>query len=143
MTYFLDGAPYTYGPNAGLVCAGWLGRGHAFLQGATPDRFLDRLAWLCSTQRDRPCRGIHVCELCPEREMGYVSILRVGKKRLLGAAEITVNARVRTYAAPNLILHYVAVHGYLPPDDLVGALMADTKIEELTKWSLFVGNYWD
>ena len=145
MTHFEDGSAYTYDPDADpiLVCAGWLARGHAYREAAVPDGFVDRLAWLCVNQLDRVYRGIHVCELCPEASADYVSVVCQGKKHLLGNAEITVAAVVRTYAAPNLILHYVAAHGYSPPDDFVVAAMAGAHEHRLKNWSLFVGPYWD
>ena len=40
----------------------------------------------------------------------------------LGSASIEVMAGGRGWVAPNLVLHYVAEHGYLPPDEVVAAL---------------------
>lgn len=145
MTYFPDGAPYAYSgqPDPILVCAGWLDPEHAFRKAVAPDGLANRLAWRCVHQSDRPYRGIHICELCPEDTADYVSILNAGKKHLLGYAEITIATEERSYAAPNLILHYVVAHHYLPPDDFVEALMLADPAEALTDWSLFVGPYWD
>lgn len=145
MTYYPDGSPYQYGPapNTGLVCAGWLAAGHPYPEGEPPDGFLDRLAWRCVNQTDRPYRGIHVCELCPKDHADFVSVVREGKKHLLGCAEITVIAGTRIYAAPNLILHYVAAHGYQPSKDFVDAVMAGSSEESLSDWTLFTGPYWD
>jgi len=144
MTYFADGSSYNYGSASedGLVCAGWLAEGHAFRQGNVPDGFLDRLAWHCVNQRDRAYRGIHICELCPKDMADHVSVVCEGKKHLLGGAEITVACGSRTYAAPNLILHYVAVHRYQPPDDFVEALMSRSCEESRSDWVLFSGPYW-
>lgn len=145
MTYYPDGIPYRYGPadESGLVCAGWLAAGHPYPQGAPRDGFLDRLAWRCVNQVDRPYRGIHICELCPEDHADFVSVVREGKKHLLGCAEVTVVASTRTYAAPNLILHYVAAHSYQPPGDFMDAVMAGSSEESLSNWTLFHGPYWD
>ncbi len=156
MTYFPDGSPYAYGGHLDptLVCAGWLGARHPFRIAEAPEGFLDRLAWRCINQLDRSYLGIHICELCPAHTflrvsekyaiaVDYVSVVHNSKKYLLGSAEITVHATARTYAAPNLVLHYVAAHGYLPPDDLVEAVMRGGHAETLTGWSLFCGPYWD
>ena len=145
MTYYPDGSPYRYGhaDDTGLVCAGWLAADHRYPQHAPRDGFLDRLAWRCVNRMDRAYRGIHICELCPKDQADFVSVVCEGKKHLLGSAEITVAAGTRTYAAPNLILHYVAVHGYQPPDDFVDTVMASSSEESLSNWTFFSGPYWD
>lgn len=94
------------------------------------------------TQHDRGYRGSHICELCPKDDANWVSIVHQGKKRLLGSGEITVCAPTRTYATPNLVLHYIAAHGYLPPDDFVDAVMDGPDTELLSDYSLFTGPYW-
>ena len=40
----------------------------------------------------------------------------------LGSASIEVMAGGRHWVAPNLVLHYVSEHGYLPPAEVVAAL---------------------
>jgi hypothetical protein len=144
MAHFADGAVYAYSGEAdrSLVCAGWLAAGYRFRIGQTPTGFLDRLAWLCVNRTERAYRGIHLCDLCIDHDTDHVSILHGGKKHLLGMAEITVSTPSRSYAVPTLVMHYVVVHGYLPPDDLVAAVMGASRDETLSHWSLFVGPYW-
>ena len=149
MTYFADGTPYDYfSSESPLVCVGWLGEGQTFETGACPPGFLDRLAWFCVNQNDRATRGIHYCEICSNDEtkqdtefgggefQSAISLHRADQTRLLGTAEITIDAGERIYAAPNLILHYVAGHFYLPPEDFVRAVMDQEESCCLTDWSL-------
>jgi hypothetical protein len=42
---------------------------------------------------------------------------------LHGSAEFRVKGRSVAYAAPQLLVHYVAEHGYLPPDEFCVAAM--------------------
>ncbi len=154
MTHFPDGAPYGYAlhePGSGnLVCAGWLESGQRFPTGVPPQGFLDRLAWLCVHSRDRSMRGFHVCDICTDEEASWTAVsgvrvrdpayvLYAGEKRLLGWFEITVDAGDRVYAAPSLILHYVAKHNYLPPEDFVAAVMLLEEDRCLRDWSLHLG----
>jgi len=47
-----------------------------------------------------------------------------GREVALGNGEVRVRAPDgRWYAAPTLVAHYVAVHGYLPPAPFVGAVL--------------------
>lgn len=141
MTHFDDDSPYTYlHEDDTLVCLGWLGNEQPFATGAAPEGFLDRLAWRCVNEMERATRGIHVCELCPPDDADYISILHGGKKHLLGTAEITIDTGSTRYAAPNLILHYTADHGYLPPADVLAAVMDQE--QKLTDWSIYIGPYW-
>ncbi|WP_249375347.1 hypothetical protein [Streptomyces sp. I05A-00742] len=44
---------------------------------------------------------------------------------LLGTAELrVVSADGTWFIAPDLVLHYVTDHGYLPPDDFVEAVLS-------------------
>jgi len=157
MTYFPDGVPYTYGkdsvpaewfrenlldPFGGkLVCAGWLDAKYPVRTGEPPPRFVEKLAWLCVNDLHAGMRGFHSCNLCPPGS-SWVNVLRDGRKHLLGTAEIRVRTPHFTYAAPNLVLHYVVDHHYLPPDDFVEGVLAAPESNRLDDWSFFRGPYW-
>lgn len=142
MTYFPDGARYTYGlrgnphaeEDAKAVCAGWLDGTHPFRTGDPPAGFIPRLAWLCVNDRHAQTRGVHDCELCDPDDWSAQTIWPTWGGRL-GSAEIRVRTPHRLYAAPDLVLHYVVDHGYLPPDDFVEAVLAlpdSQRIDDLT-----------
>jgi hypothetical protein len=49
----------------------------------------------------------------------------------VGDAEVRVRASNGTvYAAPNLIVHYVAEHKYRPPDAFLGAVIDEASLPE-------------
>ncbi|MEU3075515.1 hypothetical protein [Streptomyces laurentii] len=60
-------------------------------------------------------RGFHVCNLCLRARSGAPR--GNGEIRVPGESGIT-------YAAPDLITHYVAAHGYRPPQVFVDAVLA-------------------
>lgn len=121
MAYFEDLSIYSYIdrhrlPN--LINAGWLDVGHDFTRGAVPQGFLECLKRYCEVGVAHT-RGFHECEFCQKPEVPTVIN---GLK--LGSAEIRVfGSNNAIFAAPNLILHYVAAHGYRPPQQFIEAVM--------------------
>ncbi|HPQ85419.1 MAG: hypothetical protein R2694_16780 [Ilumatobacteraceae bacterium] len=117
MATFPDLTMYTYGPSdEPMVNVGWLGSEADFERGATYPGVVAALLVLAADQRNL-MRGVHYCEFCEEEspirlpspvERGWVS---------LGMGEIHVRGRDGTlYSAPSLVIHYISVHGYRPPD---------------------------
>jgi hypothetical protein len=74
-------------------------------------------------------RGYRMCEFC-ERQPGETlwpptSARDESGEFFLGNAEIRVpGANGVTYAAPNMLIHYVTEHGYRPPEEFLEALQA-------------------
>ncbi|GAA1555537.1 hypothetical protein GCM10009678_43190 [Actinomadura kijaniata] len=93
---------------------GWLSDEQPFPRGTPPDGLLPALRWLTEGQGVNLTRGWHWCELCaPKGE----EVTGNGEIRVPGAPGVV-------YAAPVMITHYVAEHGYLPPAEFVTALLA-------------------
>jgi hypothetical protein len=115
VAFFEDLTPYTYchpadeGP--GTVNVGWLDPAHPFRTGRTTERFRANLGRLCE-RRVKQTRGRHSCPFC------------AGWDRPASSAEMRVAGGGRVYAAPLLVHHYVAVHGYRPPDEFIAAVLA-------------------
>lgn len=121
MTYFADLTPYEYYPDEPELDAfniGWLDLAEEYVKGETSQEFQTRL-WLFCYGVVNPTRGFHLCNLCAE-SANAVSVL---KKTRLGTAEIRVFHQDKTYAAPNLIYHYVVDHGYRPPGEFIEAVL--------------------
>ncbi len=105
---------------------GRLDRRHPFATGRTPTptAFVSKLARLCEEPVGMT-RGWHSCNLCDERapQPGQTSVTVDGADVLVGSAEIRVPAADgAVFEAPNMILHYVADHRYLPPMEFVNAV---------------------
>ena len=129
MPFYESLSSYVYRPGRGdsdAVNVGWLARGNAFSVGEVPQGFADRLARLTLRHPVNRMRGWQECHLC---EVKYPIQIEVDDERHpVGDAEIRVSGRDgQVYAAPTLISHYVAAHGYHPPDEFVEAVMADER----------------
>ncbi len=138
MSYFNDLSPYTYWgsfkEDQGAVNVGWLEGQCEYPTGPVPDGFVERLGWL-----DHLCvratRGYQGCRLDPSAPSCREYPVSWGDHPGLGSAEIRVEAEDgMVYAAPNLIIHYVAVHGYRPPEPFIEAVMALDRPPDARTW---------
>lgn len=124
MSYFPDLSRYTYWgesivPEIGIYPdriknIGWIER--EFKKGKVSENFIHSLDLLTS-QPVRHTRGKFRCRLCGDlsKESGFF-VPKFGQPRFLGAAEIQIPGNCGTwFAAPDLVHHYVTVHGYEPP----------------------------
>jgi hypothetical protein len=119
MTWFADLTPYVYfsgtSSTATTVNIGWLEHGQAYPIGDVPSGFVERLKELAEHAYVRQTRGFHECDLCPQGD---------SESHARGSSEVcAVGADGIRYAAPSLVHHYVAVHGYRPPKGFVDAVL--------------------
>ena len=128
--YLHDLTPYTcLGREAdvNLLAVGWLDAEQKFIRGAVPKGVLERVLALCFKPINQT-RGFHQSPFLKSRSLGY-PIEYKGQKMLLGSAEIRVTGRDgKSYAAPNLIYHYIKDCSYMPPVEFLDALMSGTKL---------------
>lgn len=104
------------------VNIGWLDTAHTFVQGEVAPALIGRIGKLCRNYVNLT-RGYHPCELCGASAQYPITEVVDGQPVALGSAEIRVaSAAGESFAAPNLILHYIVTHGYLPPPSFLGAL---------------------
>ena len=118
MTFYADLTPYTYLPNRpAALNVGWLDKGHPYIKGQMPTELLQKLRTLAVTNRINQTRGFHDCNLCENLSINTVINTEFdGRSYRLGSAEIWVTSPTGvSYAAPNLIIHYIEIHSYLPP----------------------------
>lgn len=125
MTYFADLSDYSYlRGEPSMLNVGWLGGEHDFPLGDVDPSTLRKLLILA----DEPAnmmRGWHACEFC-DAEPPVVVDAPVPEGRIwLGSGEIHVRGSTGdVYAAPTLVVHYIAVHRYLPPTAFLDAVMS-------------------
>ncbi len=125
MTHFKDLSRYSYGCREWRTRnVGWLSVAKPFSKGQTPTGFADALA-ICAIRRTELTRGSHRCDLCeldgvsPPASSYCLSGRTVG----LGNGEIRVPDKGgRIFSAPTLVVHYVAEHSYLPPEDFISSI---------------------
>lgn len=123
--HFEDGTDYVYskiGASEGVVNIGWLSKDHSYEEGAVSNLFIDKLLEITRVSIGQS-RGYHICDLCKAQYSGPLKF-EVGSETLrLGSAEIRVFGKNgEVFAAPNLLIHYVRDHGYLPPREFVEAV---------------------
>ncbi|MEM7246541.1 MAG: hypothetical protein AAF533_14410 [Acidobacteriota bacterium] len=93
-----------------VLAVGWLG--HELPTGELPAGFPEKLLRLCE-EPIRLTRGSHECPFCegpPAR----------------GNGEIHLRGPGCVFVAPKLVGHYVAAHGYRPPDVFIDTVQATT-----------------
>ena len=110
MTWYADGSTcswYRVGDHPDLQprAIGWLDGEHGFERGAVDPSFYERLKRLAEKPFEPiVTAGVHRCEVCQFPEA-------------VGARNLIVPGDGFLYICPELIVHYVAVHSYLPPED--------------------------
>lgn len=125
MSYFKDLTPYRYFhmPGHGALNVGWIDAERPLPTGDVPANFIHRLEVL-SRVRVNQTRGLFACGFCPGRQSGVKKYKAHDGIMHLGSAEIRVIAPDRTlYACPDLLLHYIREHHYLPPQAFVEAVL--------------------
>ena len=123
--YFDDLSPYTYsipknlpdgfdlGELANALNVGWLARGYPFPTGPTSLRFRSKLRKQARNVQN-PAFGFHECDLCGWRP--WIKANGNGEIHVAGPDGIV-------YVAPQLILHYISRHKYLPPQQFIDAVL--------------------
>lgn len=122
MAYLRDLDPYRYDlpfPLPTVRSVGWLDDMHPFPTGDVPSHVPQLLRELALVSPVNQMRGFHTCELC-----GQDWRRRNDPLRLLGSAEIWLKTSSGYWAAPDLIIHYVEDHRYLPPPEFLHDLAA-------------------
>jgi hypothetical protein len=128
MTYFADLANCTYFRDGGpwLRAVGWLEADHPYEKGpvaAADVVAIERLA--VSTWQPVFAAGWHNCSLCGKTDDDAPFVRRIaGGDKLLGADNMFVPSGEVMYVAPTLVLHYIDVHGYRPPEEFLRAVRA-------------------
>ena len=128
VAYYADGSPYSYLGADGALNVGWLHAAHGFPTGESVPALVSNLVRLCREPVNVK-RGWHSCELCQRHRsatsLGPTVVHDADGDLRVGHAEIRVHANDGvTFAAPDMIVHYVLAHRYLPPEAFVEAVVA-------------------
>jgi hypothetical protein len=112
MAFYEDLSPYNYTHYCEKeLNIGWLQKDKDFPVGDTPEGFLERLKWFAEKPFPMFHAGHHLCEFCEDKNANSSCELRI------------VGADDTVYACPILIIHYIEVHKYLPPQQFIDAVM--------------------
>lgn len=113
MAYYADSTPYNYHHHSkNEFNIGWLQKDNSFTKGEVSFLFIEIL----KKHNERPftvhhTRGFHGCDFCEQEKMSGFHEIRV------------VGADGKVYACPELIIHYVESHQYLPPQEFIDAVI--------------------
>ena len=136
MTYLADMSIYDGAPRTlQLRSVGWLDAEQAFTTGFVDSKFIESLGRLITTSSTRRTRGLHRCNICSHdvplsgRVPPTTQEVCGRGGYLLGGAEIWVEGAAGSFAAPDMIFHYVVSHRYKPPDQFIDAVMNGVAIE--------------
>jgi hypothetical protein len=131
VTYFVDGTRCHYLSVAEHATnSGWLDASREYARGPVPIEVVAILSELCRGTTLRT-RGWHYCNLCvsdSDRQSvaDYVKSVAQSDRGdfTVGSAEVHVRGpSAVTFVAPDMVIHYVVVHGYRPPEDFVKAVL--------------------
>jgi hypothetical protein len=118
MVYYPDLTRLDYfpvGETTILKAVGWLSIGQDFKTGQVSHIFFERLQELMKfAWQPFQSMGVHLCELCQFAEYEQTPC---GNKNLFIPFDGVI------FVAPELILHYVNAHHYLPPQIFIDAVM--------------------
>ena len=123
MTYYPDLTEYEYiekNDEYSCVNIGWLSAEKHFDKGVLPFSIIEKIEQF-SQYMINVTRGFHDCELFSDKDVRLYDL--ADKSILLGSAEVRIFSNEPIiYAAPNLLIHYVTEHGYLPPKKFIDAI---------------------
>jgi hypothetical protein len=135
MAYYKDLSPYEYSDDAdelgggegralgaSLLNVGWLAEGQEFPLGDVSEGFVDALLELAKDTVN-VYRGMHFCDFCPTFQEARENVRF--RDVFIASGEVHVRgSEGQVYAAPAMVVHYVADHGYQPPREFVDAVLA-------------------
>ncbi|MFA5366352.1 MAG: hypothetical protein WC333_00315 [Dehalococcoidia bacterium] len=128
--YFADLTLYGYGhtEHVNALNIGWLERGKEFPVGDFPEKE-EVIKKLRTKKKENLYRGFHSCDFCDVttyKENDSTFIIRDRH----GNGEYIFQHDGKTYAAPEMIIHYIETHNYKPPQEFIDAVVAYNEKEE-------------
>jgi hypothetical protein len=109
------------------VNVGWLDAEHDYAEGVTSREFQAALFRICAAKAPVMSLGYHPCDFCSPEPRRRTSESLDGVELRLGCYELALAGAIRSYAAPDLIYHYVTRHHYQPPAEFIEAVLAATE----------------
>ncbi|MGV6800795.1 MAG: DUF7919 family protein [bacterium] len=126
MTYYADFSKYVHfshqekGSNVQNI--GWLDKRKSFPKGVVDAKVIKKLEAFTKYSVHQT-RGFHYCTICKSDDI--IQYPMGDDNLLLGSAEIRIfGDNDVSYASPNMLLHYVTAHNYLPPKEFLAALLS-------------------
>ena len=105
---------------------GWLEKGKPYTTGKAPNTLVEKLSEFIKTWKiTNAYLGIHECDLCEvDLPPGHLNIIDG-----LGSRTTFIAYKDKLYIFPDLIIHYIKDHSYLPPAEFIEAALDSTPQE--------------
>jgi hypothetical protein len=129
--HFDDLTPYSYYLSGRTLDdvrnVGWLDQQHSFRSGDVSQSIISKLRDIALGSVSfcahvNMLRGFHPCSLC---HLQSVTLNHQGEPLYLGQSELWIPTDnvTKSFAAPSMLLHYVEVHRYVPPENFTDAVL--------------------
>ena len=119
------------------LAVGWLENGKPYQTGKAPETLIEKLyEFIKAKEVTHAFIGIHECDLCDV-------ILPPGRLNVIddfGSKTTFVAYKNKLYIFPDLIIHYINEHSYLPPEEFIVAVLDSTPQETLEYLKKLVKN---
>lgn len=111
-----------------LRAVGWLSRESEYARGSVSHEFLQKLKQLCvEPWQPVVSAGLHECELCQFEAPAFSS-------------NVFVPYQGSIYVAPVAVVHYIAAHWYLPPEEFIQGVLACPAMRSLEYHKALLAN---
>jgi hypothetical protein len=111
-----------------LIAVGWLENGKHYTTGDTPKSVCEKLYEFSKTRELYfAFLGRHECDLCDV----YGNPNNLNFIDDFGSKTIFIAFKNKVYIFPDLIIHYINAHSYLPPEEFIEAVLASTPQETI------------
>lgn len=122
---------------------GWLGGEKTFLSGKVDDIFLQNLYLYYKIPFFMYTKRILYCNSELDGKEKYFALIYKNVARWLGSSEIRVldYERKIIYVAPDLIIHYIKNHHYLPPQEFINAVINGPKPNDVDYCDMVAETY--
>ena len=89
-----------------MVKVGWLDKGQPYTEGVAPVEFVEKMKQMPFTLFTK---GFHTCPFCGNATSSCQYLIKISGKKY--------------YDVPQMIVHYMEEHNYLPPQEFMDAVM--------------------
>lgn len=127
MTWYSDLSPCDYFGTSEphrLLAVGWLTEDKSFPQGQVAPEVLSKIERLAeSALHIFVYRGFHICELCGP--LANENLVDADRRRVQSSSHLNifVPCADKIFVAPQCLPHYIAAHGYCPPEEFCKAVL--------------------
>ena len=120
------------------IAIGWLEKGKPYTTGKSPKILVEKLYEFIKTREiTHAFLGVHECDLCNVKLLPERLNIIDG----LGSKTTFVTHKDKVYIFPDLIVHYINAHSYLPPTEFIEAVL-NSKPQETMEYFKQISQNW-